>query len=812
MQNPSNEVAYPLLRKGHQLSIVKVPDEFTMRTQRGVDDASFSASMGLVHKRSLRHQNLSVVAVEMSARDEAMAQVRGSEVVHFASHVYALENDPLARIYLTDEICIQFQPSISADTIEQIITPFGINYVKPVVDVPNCFVFRLTEAATANPVRMAAIISDIPEVILAEANVAVPSMHHHVPADTLFDMQWHLYHEGGIQLAAGAHVSAVEAWEMTRGDRSVVVAIADDSVDLDHRDFQGPGKIVGPRDFKGLDFLPAPEAPTDNHGTSCAGVAVAEENGQGVVGIAPGCSLMPIRTSGLLDDNSIEALFRWAVEQGASVISNSWGPSAVNFPLSIRQDAVIRAAARNGRNGKGCVICFAAGNSNRPVNGVVDEQGWPNGVLSGPTQWFNGYAVHPDIMTVSACTSLNKKSAYSSWGQEVSVCAPSNNTHPVFGRGRTYPLINTAFPGRGIVTTDRVGPQGYSSSDYTSGFGGTSSACPLVAGVAALVISANPQLTAREVREIIEQTADKIEDASIDPQLGVSLGTYDTDGHSQWFGHGKVNAERAVSEAIRRISNTDEGAQTIQKVARPALTIPDNNPAGIVNELVVEETGVLRGIAVGIKIAHSYIGDLSVELQSPNGVLVPLHSRNGGNGDNLFRVYNVDSLPGLVAFAGTPIQGTWRLFVKDLAPQDVGRLEEWSLQLVAEEQNRTILLEEAPGLTIPDSNPEGLVRTLLNEAEGKLQAISVEVDISHTYVSDLRIRLQTPSGQIVTLHDRAGGSKDNIMAIYDLDSLPMLAQLLGSAIKGEWAISVQDLAKQDVGKLNRWALRLVADK
>ncbi|NJM85356.1 MAG: S8 family serine peptidase [Leptolyngbyaceae cyanobacterium RM2_2_21] len=86
-----------------------------------------------------------------------------------------------------------------------------------------------------------------------------------------------------------------------------------------------------------------------------------------------------------------------------------------------------------------------------------------------------------------------------------------------------------------MVTSDRSDAAGYSTGAYTTGFGGTSSACPVVAGVAALVISVNPYLKAYEVRRILQETADKIVDSSTDPQLGFKYGTYDDKGHSFWF-------------------------------------------------------------------------------------------------------------------------------------------------------------------------------------------------------------------------------------------------------------------------------------
>ncbi|WP_363318816.1 S8 family serine peptidase [Microcoleus sp. CAWBG51] len=340
--------------------------------------------------------------------------------------------------------------------------------------------------------------------------------------------------------------------------RSIVIAIADDSVDLTHPDFQGQGKIVSPIDFKDGDTSPMPVAESDNHGTSCAGVAAAEENGKGTVGVAPGCALMPIRTSGFLDDESIEKIFNWAIEKGAAVISCSWGAGALYYPLSLRQSAAITKAATQGRGGRGCVILFAAGNANRPVNGAVDEKGWPNNVVGGKTNWLAGFAVHPDVIAVAASTSLNKKAAYSNWGTSISVCAPSNNAPPgtwlpETGFIATAPEVTQYLPGLGVFASDRVGVVGYDSGDYTNSFGGTSSATPVVAGVAGLVLSANPRLTAREVRGILEQTADKIVDADADPQLGNRLGNYDANSQrSDWFGYGKVNALKAVQAAVRK--------------------------------------------------------------------------------------------------------------------------------------------------------------------------------------------------------------------------------------------------------------------
>ncbi|MEM1094925.1 MAG: S8 family serine peptidase [Bacteroidota bacterium] len=373
---------------------------------------------------------------------------------------------------------------------------------------------RLTSQSTENPLKIANALQESSVVVLAEPDLAVKgSLKMHRPSDDLFSMQWHLENLGGPGLVAGADVSAPLAWDVTRGDRNITVAVIDDGFDMGHPDFASPGKIHAPRDFGQHDTDPSP-ARGDNHGTACAGVAVADENGRGVVGIAPNCQLMPIRWSGSVSDADIRQQFDHPRLNGADIISCSWGVRSRFFTLSTSMKRSISRAATQGRNGKGCVIVFAAGNDDHDVD--------------NPPHTRAGFAIHPDVIAVAASNSRDRKSHYSNFGDAIWVCAPSS------GAG-----------GLGIVTTDRRGANGYQSGDYTTmqRFGGTSSACPLVAGVCALMLSVNPELTAIEVKDILKETAEQI-----DPQGG----GYGKDRHSAIYGFGRVDAYRAVQAAIDR--------------------------------------------------------------------------------------------------------------------------------------------------------------------------------------------------------------------------------------------------------------------
>jgi subtilisin family serine protease len=696
---PESNLGVVLQRGGQEFILEKVPDRFTIRPTGEItpEDLSQNISRNISRnisqkniaaswRRSIPQAQLEVFTVASELLDGAMSSARDTENVAFAGHVYRMQDNPGSFVYLGDQITIQFASWVDPARINSIATTFGLVQDKPVEGLPNTFVFLVSQQATENPIKIANRLQGISEILAAEPNIIVRQESHYKPRDPLYPQQWYLNHNGGNQLAVASHISVEKGWDITRGVRSVVVAVVDDSFDLNHPDFQGSGKIVAPRDLKDNDFLPLANDQQESHGTACAGIAIAEENGTGIAGVAPGCAFMPIRSTGFLDDGSIEEIFDWAASKGASVISCSWGASAVNFPLSLRQRAAITRAATKGRNGKGCVILFAAGNANRPINGNVNEQNWPKNIVKGNTKWLSGFAVHPDVIAISASTSLNKKANYSNWGTSISVCAPSNNApggmwFQETGFLYTQPVVSSSFPGLGMFTTDQLGAAGYDVGDFTSNFGGTSSATPVVAGVAALILSANPDLTSQQVKLLMQDTADKIVDTDPDPQLGMQKGTYDDSGHSQWFGYGKVNAARAVQRAL---SLRQLAANPIQEVGGrndKKQNIPDNDRQGLRSVISVVAESQVKAIQVTIDLTHEFLGDLEIYLITPNNQQILLQSRTLGRRNQLQTTYTSATHPALKLLLGVPSKGRWQLWVIDLSPQDVGTLNNWQLIL-----------------------------------------------------------------------------------------------------------------------------------
>lgn len=677
---PASNLGMILQRGGEELILTKVSDRFTIRPAKNLSPQELSLPNYVSWRRSIPQAHLEVFAVSPNQLDAAMAIVRASQNVTFASHVYQIQNSPGTHVYLGDQITIQFAAWVDLAKIKTITATLNLVEDKPVVGLPNTFVYLVSKQATENPVKITNRLQALSEVLAAEPNIIILQEPHYRPRDTLYSQQWYLNNNGGNLTATSSHIAVEKAWDITRGVRSVVVAVVDDSLDLNHPDFQGSGKIVAPRNLKDKNSLPLPSEKEPSHGTACAGVAVAEENGTGIVGVAPGCALMPIRTTGFLDDESIEQIFDWAITKGASVISCSWGASAVYFPLSLRQRAAITRAATQGRNGKGCVILFAAGNANRPIDGTINERNWAKDVLSGDTKWLSGFAVHPDVIAVSASTSLSKKAAYSNWGANISVCAPSNNAPPgmwlqTTGYVYTMPAIATSLPGLGVLTTDQLGAAGYDKSDFTNDFGGTSSATPVVAGVAALVLSANPDLTAQQVKTILQETADKVVDPDSDPQLGYKEGTYDANGHSQWFGYGKVNAFRAVQAAVTQRATGQTTARELVARNNGKFAIPDNDTQGVRSAIAIADSSLVQGIEVTIDITHDFLGDLEIYLIAPNNQKALLQGRTLGRRTELEATYTVLTL------LKVPARGRWNLWVIDYASLDTGTLNNWELKL-----------------------------------------------------------------------------------------------------------------------------------
>ena len=358
-------------------------------------------------------------------------------------------------------------------------------------------------------------------------------------SDPYFSSQWAIKQNNGIDL------KIEKAWNITRGE-GVRVAVLDEGVDLNHTDLKA-NLLLG-YDATGNNSKGAPNYHTDDaHGTSCAGIIAAEANNNiGITGIAYDAKIFPIRIAysngiplgirgrgWITSDEIIGNAINWTWQKGADVLSNSWGGGSPSFIIS----EAINNALTKGRNGKGCVVVFATGNYNTEVSYPANS--------------------NADIITVGAISPCGERKSPSScdtekWGSN-------------YGRE-----LDVMAPGVLIATTDLQGDNGYnpkvfihreaggtkltsdfSNKDYTNCFNGTSSACPHVAGVAALILSVNPDLTAKQVADIIEQTAQKVGGYNYQNTYTRPNGTWNNE-----MGYGLVDAYKALQKAT--IAGPDE--------------------------------------------------------------------------------------------------------------------------------------------------------------------------------------------------------------------------------------------------------------
>ncbi len=449
--------------------------------------------------------------------DSKLDEVREKEEVDVGTHVYYAEGSDKPLI-ATGEIYIQFEEGVSEEEQNIILNEFALELVER-RNAEN-IVVRVTPQSP-NPLKAAQAIQQTSMVKTAEPDLDIQLDEYvNLPKDELLSHQWHLKNEGRVadanyRLKNGADSRVVDAWNRlgNLGSSDIVVAVIDNGFDLSHPDLKS--KIYRPFDLWNQSDSVLQGDPRFTHGTPCASVAVAASNRSGIVGAAPNARFMPISGTSF-SNRATEQMFDYCILNGADIISCSWGTTDPKFALgNIKQEAIARAV-REGRDGKGCIVLYAVGNED--------------------FDYVNFYAAHPDVIAVAACTSQDSHAYYSNRGREVTIAAPSNGDWPI--------IAGRAWWDEGIGRESgnyKYWRDGKSRGKYYKHFGGTSSSTPLVAGICALVLSANPDLTAKEVKEIITKTADKI-----------GSPTEYVNGHSNKYGYGRINADRAVAEALRR--------------------------------------------------------------------------------------------------------------------------------------------------------------------------------------------------------------------------------------------------------------------
>jgi len=404
------------------------------------------------------------------------------------------DGEPDEVMILIPQFRVQFKMEVSEEDIDKLNRKHGVEVLVKDDLGPNSYLLRLMPKAKQDALDLANLYHEDESVEYAEPDWVYKVRRLAPPVnDTYYPDQWAL-----------PKMNMPQAWGINRGRSTVKIAIIDEGTQTSHPDLAG--KIVTPYDAVYNDNNQEPNS-WDGHGTACAGIAAAvTNNAQGVAGVARECKILPVRiaySSKPGADWTFSSTWaargiRTAVDRGADVLSNSWRSG---YSTAIRN--AFQYARTNGRGGKGCVAISASGNDD--LRGIVYPARYPESLACGASNEWDQR---------KSKTSLDGENWWgSNYGPEQDFLAP----------------------GVHIYTTDITGTGGYTSGNYVNRFNGTSAATPHAAGVAALILSVDPNLRQWEVRDILRLTAKDLGTAGWDEQ----------------YGWGRIDAQKALQAAAR---------------------------------------------------------------------------------------------------------------------------------------------------------------------------------------------------------------------------------------------------------------------
>lgn len=437
---------------------------------------------------------------------------------------------------------------------------------------------------------------------------------------TMAARHWHLLNIGQSQVipstgqiafgTIGNDLNVLPVWLRGIRGNNVTIAIVDDGIQGIHSDLQYNYASEHSFDFDTNTRYQEPQE-MDNHGTSCAGVAVARSaNFESCVtgnstsccawGVAFEAKVAAIRviSQSFTDRKAAEALVYHANE-GVSIYSASWGPpddgvTLERYSLSAK---AIEYGTEYGRQGKGSIYVWAAGNGKHNL----DESN------------YDELANHRYTICVSSTDWNGVHSAYSEIGPNILVNAPSS-TQIVDARKKKH---FTSL----ITTTDRMGICGFdSTSNCYYKFGGTSSSAPVVAGIVALALQANPNLTWRDVQHALVETAVRTDKAHFDWKSNAAGKNY-----SRYYGFGRVDAD----SLIRYVLNMPQPVcmHTWKEVMQRNVSVLISNFASMPTLILFNVSNTLLVEYVQIRITTLTAkgvekkSNLVVAIRSPHGTM-----------------------------------------------------------------------------------------------------------------------------------------------------------------------------------------------
>jgi subtilisin family serine protease len=494
---------------------------------------------------------------------------------------------------------------------------------------------------------------------------------------------WHINNTGMQQAFAtnpGTAGEDINFGATTQTGTGIIVAVVDDGLEITHEDLKDNVVAGGSYDFTDGDTNPTLITSNGGHGTSVAGLIAASNNSPtniGGKGVAPSAKLKGFNAlQNQAENNFIKSLGGDALSSDVDIFNQSYGYSnSDDFLISSTVEANYKNGVENLRSGKGAIYIKAAGNGYSEF-GSVKCSSTNYAQTTCQNSNMDPEASIPYNIVVGAVNADGKKSSYSTAGSSIWIASTGGEY------GSTKPAM---------LTTDQSGcDRGYSKSgaikndfedntngfnpscNYTSGFNGTSSAAPVLSGVVALMLEANPNLTWRDVKHILATTAEKIDASIATTTIVIGGGNYDaepawltnTAGYNfhNYYGFGRVDATRAVASATSYVlGSLGTFSQTNWATSTVNSFIPDNHTSGVSDTINTASTLTIETVQIKVSITHPYTGEIAIELTSPSGTKSVLFNMFNGFGSS----NNLNMVLLSNAFYGESATGNWTIKVID---------------------------------------------------------------------------------------------------------------------------------------------------
>lgn len=525
--------------------------------------------------------------------------------------------------------------------------------------------------------------------------------------DILEEEQWHLMNDGQAAFAdaggtPGADLGMEQVLSTGPEGESVVVAVVDTGLEICHPDlvdnveenasFNFAADARDDSTVRGTQYDPYNPNISGDHGTSVAGiVSAAALNGIGGRGVAPKSLL---RGFNYLENQSFDVALSLGfsdsdpVSTDVDIFNMSYGTSGYQ---GFGDATLFQSGITSLRSGKGAIYVKSAGNGFYACHSIthdIREEIGCNPAIGDPTNNL------PYLIVVAGFNAEDERASYSSIGSNVWISAPAGE----FGRSKPA-----------IITTDQQGKdKGYDSwikvgladnhiynryGNYVSMFNGTSSAAPMTTGAIAVLLSANPELTWRDVKHILARTARKIHPDIAPVRIAFGGGVPYTlrqpwienaagFNFHNWYGFGAIDLDEAVAMAeVYNPDNLGDFEESEVYSQDSGFDVIDFDSAGVTSSIVINDlpfTANVEAVEVDINGFHRFLPDISITLVSPEGtesVILPAFT------DFLIHDQSISWRLLSNAFYGESPNGEWMLKVVDAAREHDGWFDSWSVKI-----------------------------------------------------------------------------------------------------------------------------------